>query len=186
MQAAADAAPARCRKPPRAHTCAVCCMTLAPAWPCLHLHTHRPSTTPTRPAPHRQHNIVMPSLPGPGPGPAPVSSSPPAWHTVTTPSPQTTSPGAPRRRCEAPGPRCPPRQPTRKHRDAGARLPVPDADGLVVAGADDPGVLVVELHRPDVVQVAQQREETPALNQKCSPIEQPSQRPSTVKGHLRL
>ena len=46
-----------------------------------------------------------------------------------------------------------------EHADAGAALPVPDADGLVVAGGDHPGVLLVELHRPDVVQVAQQREE---------------------------
>lgn len=35
-----------------------------------------------------------------------------------------------------------------------AGLPVPDANGLVVAGADDPGVLVVEGDRADVIQVA--------------------------------
>ena len=49
----------------------------------------------------------------------------------------------------------------RQHRDAGAGLPVPDADGLVVGGTDDPGVLVVELDGADVVQVAQQREQAP-------------------------
>jgi len=31
-------------------------------------------------------------------------------------------------------------------------LPVPSADGLVVAGADNPGVLVVELDGTDVVE----------------------------------
>ena len=49
----------------------------------------------------------------------------------------------------------------REHADAGARLPVPDADGLVVAGGHDPRVLRVEGHRPDVVQVPQQREQAP-------------------------
>jgi len=43
--------------------------------------------------------------------------------------------------------------------DASARLPVPDANGLVVAGADNPGILVVELHGADVVEVAQEGEE---------------------------
>ena len=40
------------------------------------------------------------------------------------------------------------------------RLPVPDADGLVIAGADNPGVLIVKLYSSDVVQVAQQCEQT--------------------------
>ena len=44
--------------------------------------------------------------------------------------------------------------------DACPALPVPDPDGLVVAGRDHPGILLVELHSPDVVQVAQQGEET--------------------------
>jgi len=43
--------------------------------------------------------------------------------------------------------------------DASARLPVPDSNGLVVASADDPGILVVELHGADVVEVAEEREE---------------------------
>mmetsp|Transcript_19296 Transcript_19296/g.34408 ORF Transcript_19296/g.34408 Transcript_19296/m.34408 type:complete len:239 (-) Transcript_19296:494-1210(-) len=42
----------------------------------------------------------------------------------------------------------------RQHCDAGAGLPVPDADGLIIAPAHDPGVFLVELDRPDVVQVA--------------------------------
>lgn len=46
-----------------------------------------------------------------------------------------------------------------EHRDAGAGLPVPDADGLVVGRAHDPGVFVVELDGADVVQVAQQCEQ---------------------------
>jgi len=44
---------------------------------------------------------------------------------------------------------------------AGARLPVPDADGLVVAGADNPGVLVVELDGADVVEMSEESEEAP-------------------------
>ena len=43
--------------------------------------------------------------------------------------------------------------------DAGAGLPVPDADRLVVGGREDPGVLVVEHRRADVVQMAQQVEQ---------------------------
>jgi len=50
-----------------------------------------------------------------------------------------------------------------EHADAGAALPVPDADGLVVRRAQDPRVLVVEHRRPDVVQVPQQRENAPLL-----------------------
>ena len=46
-----------------------------------------------------------------------------------------------------------------EYRDAGAALPVPDPDGLVITGADDPGVLLVELDRADVVQVAQEGEQ---------------------------
>ena len=48
-------------------------------------------------------------------------------------------------------------------RDAVAALPVPDADGLVVGGREDPGVLVVEHRRPDVVQVAHQVEQATLL-----------------------
>jgi hypothetical protein len=44
----------------------------------------------------------------------------------------------------------------------GAVLPVPYPNGLVVAGADNPGKLVVEEDGPDVVQMAVQGEETPA------------------------
>mmetsp|Transcript_35164 Transcript_35164/g.101267 ORF Transcript_35164/g.101267 Transcript_35164/m.101267 type:complete len:220 (-) Transcript_35164:378-1037(-) len=43
---------------------------------------------------------------------------------------------------------------TREHRDARARLPVPNPDGLVVRCAENPRVLVVELHCADVVEVA--------------------------------
>ena len=50
---------------------------------------------------------------------------------------------------------------TGQNGDAGARLPVPDADGLVVAGADNPGVLVVELDGADVVEVSEESEEAP-------------------------
>ena len=45
---------------------------------------------------------------------------------------------------------------------ARARLPVPDADRLVVRRRHDPRVLRVKLHSPDVVKVAEQREEAPA------------------------
>ena len=47
--------------------------------------------------------------------------------------------------------------------DAVSALPVPDADGLVVGGGEDPGVLVVEHRRPDVVQVAHQVEQAALL-----------------------
>ena len=47
--------------------------------------------------------------------------------------------------------------------DAVAALPVPDADGLVVGGGEDPGVLVVEHRGPDVVQVAHQVEQATLL-----------------------
>ena len=47
--------------------------------------------------------------------------------------------------------------------DAVAALPVPDADGLVVGGREDPGVLVVEHGGPDVVEVAHQVEQAPLL-----------------------
>ena len=45
---------------------------------------------------------------------------------------------------------------------ARARLPVPDADRLVIRRRHDPRVLRVKLHSPDVVKVAEQREEAPA------------------------
>lgn len=47
-----------------------------------------------------------------------------------------------------------------QHTDASTRLPVPHANGLIIAGTDDPGILCVELHCSDIVQVAQQREQT--------------------------
>lgn len=43
--------------------------------------------------------------------------------------------------------------------DAGAALPVPDADGLVVGGGDDPGLLRVEVDGADIVEVAVEGEE---------------------------
>ena len=51
---------------------------------------------------------------------------------------------------------------TGQHRDGGPRLPVPDPQGLVVARAQDPRARRVKLHRPDVVEVAQQREQAAA------------------------
>ena len=46
-----------------------------------------------------------------------------------------------------------------QHRHAGARLPVPDTDRLVIASTDDPWMLVVELDRADVVKVPMESEE---------------------------
>jgi len=46
-----------------------------------------------------------------------------------------------------------------QHRHAGARLPVPDTDCLVIASTDDPWMLVVELDCADVVKVAMESEE---------------------------
>merc|ERR1719348_2118318 len=51
----------------------------------------------------------------------------------------------------------------REYGDAVPALPVPDAHSLVVRGGEDPGVLVVEEGGADVVQVAQQGEDAPAL-----------------------
>jgi len=51
----------------------------------------------------------------------------------------------------------------RQHADAVARLPVPDADGLIVGGAQNPRVFVVEGHRTHVVQMGQQGEDAAAL-----------------------
>ena len=48
-------------------------------------------------------------------------------------------------------------------RDAVPALPVPDADGLVVAGGQDPWVLVVEHRRSDVVKMAQKGENATPL-----------------------
>jgi hypothetical protein len=48
---------------------------------------------------------------------------------------------------------------TGQYRDGGPRLPVPDPQRLVVTRGQDPGTRRVELHRPDVVQVAQKREQ---------------------------
>ena len=48
----------------------------------------------------------------------------------------------------------------REHCDARAGLPVPDPDRLVVRRAKDPRVLIMELHGPDVVQMAQESEDT--------------------------
>lgn len=43
--------------------------------------------------------------------------------------------------------------------DASPTLPVPYPDGLIVTGRNHPGVLLMELHCTDVVQMAKQREE---------------------------
>ena len=47
--------------------------------------------------------------------------------------------------------------------DARPRLPVPDPNGLIVGGRENPGVFVVEHRRPDVVQMAQQVEQASLL-----------------------
>ncbi|RUS27656.1 hypothetical protein BC938DRAFT_482933 [Jimgerdemannia flammicorona] len=44
-------------------------------------------------------------------------------------------------------------------RDTIAALPIPDADRLIVGGADNPGILVVEEDGADVIQMAVEREE---------------------------
>ena len=46
-----------------------------------------------------------------------------------------------------------------EHADAVARLPVPDADGLVIRRADNPRRLLVEVRCANVVQVASQGED---------------------------
>ena len=49
--------------------------------------------------------------------------------------------------------------------DADARpgLPVPDSDGLIIGGRQDPGVLVVEHRRTNVVQMTKQLEQAAFL-----------------------
>ena len=47
--------------------------------------------------------------------------------------------------------------------NAVARLPVPDANGLVIGAAQNPRILVMEKGGANVVQMAEQREEAPAL-----------------------
>lgn len=46
-------------------------------------------------------------------------------------------------------------------RNARSVLPVPQSDRLIVRGRHDPGVFWVELHRANVVQVAQEGKEAP-------------------------
>ncbi|TDH67254.1 hypothetical protein CCR75_000066 [Bremia lactucae] len=41
-----------------------------------------------------------------------------------------------------------------------ARLPIPDTNGLVVTTAQDPRIFLVELHRTNIVEMAEQRKET--------------------------
>lgn len=63
-----------------------------------------------------------------------------------------------------------------QHADARSRLPVPDADSLVIRAADDPGVFLVSIRLPrdmeshlvekccaDIVQMSQEGEEAPTL-----------------------
>lgn len=52
------------------------------------------------------------------------------------------------------------REGTCQHADTCPALPVPDPDGLVITGGDHPGVFLVELHCPDVVQVPKEGEQT--------------------------
>ena len=49
---------------------------------------------------------------------------------------------------------------TCQHADTCPALPVPDPDGLVITRGDHPGVFLVELHCPDVVQVPKEGEQT--------------------------
>eukprot|EP00955_Chlamydomonas_euryale_P057079 356656-Chlamydomonas_euryale.AAC.5 len=49
-----------------------------------------------------------------------------------------------------------------QHRDARARLPVPDADGLVIRRRDNPRRLHMELDRANVVEMSEEREEAAA------------------------
>ena len=50
-----------------------------------------------------------------------------------------------------------------EHSDAGARLPVPNANGLIVRGRQNPRVFVVKLNGANVVEVTEQREEATTL-----------------------
>ena len=53
---------------------------------------------------------------------------------------------------------------TSEHGDGVSALPVPDSNRLIIRSRDDPRVLGVELHRANVVQVPQEREQaTPKL-----------------------
>lgn len=47
--------------------------------------------------------------------------------------------------------------------DARSRLPVPDADGLIIGCTQHPGILVVKHGRANVVQVTEQREDAALL-----------------------
>ena len=48
-----------------------------------------------------------------------------------------------------------------KHGDTSPRLPVPNADSLIVTSTHNPGVLVVELDSADVVEMAEKSEKAP-------------------------
>lgn len=50
-----------------------------------------------------------------------------------------------------------------QYTNASATLPVPDADGLIVRSAEDPGILLMEHSGPDVIQMTQQGEDASSL-----------------------
>jgi hypothetical protein len=50
-----------------------------------------------------------------------------------------------------------------EHGDADARLPVPDANSLVVGSRENPRMLVMKLNGANVVEMAEQREEATTL-----------------------
>lgn len=50
-----------------------------------------------------------------------------------------------------------------QHRNASARLPIPDANGLIVGGAQNPRIFVMEECRSDVIQMTEQCEDAAAF-----------------------
>lgn len=52
---------------------------------------------------------------------------------------------------------------SRENADASTALPVPDPDSLIVRGAEDPRILVMEDRRPDVVEMPEKREYASSL-----------------------
>lgn len=52
---------------------------------------------------------------------------------------------------------------TGENADAGAGLPVPDSDGLIVRGGQDPGIFRVEECRSNVIKMPEQGEDASLL-----------------------
>ena len=48
-----------------------------------------------------------------------------------------------------------------EHCNTTSGLPIPDADRLIIGGTQDPRIFIMKLHRSDVIQMAQQGEDTP-------------------------